>query len=325
MNDNKDIKINKKYFNLYNSIRRTNNNFHDSDLKSEYIKAINKEFSLNKNKFSLKSLFNNSLNAYNKRNKSKKSFKDKILRLSIDNYPYKLYNLNNKFSLVIKKTLLDKFKYLPNINKYHNLTNKKLLELTEPNEDHSFILHKQKINNYFIKKYNNNYICHTCENKQISNDKDKSIIISEKNKGGNNNIRDNILKSECSNNKFRIRFSLLNKFDSRNSTNNNKKIFNKKYKLNTYNFINNKNINKELKANNDNYLYSKSFSVQKKRNKSSSTNRKLLYELINKNENSEDNISDGKPGDKYKFFKNQLEKKKKILFKQLIELRRNQK
>lgn len=53
-----------------------------------------------------------------------------------------------------------------------------------------------------------------------------------------------------------------------------------------------------------------------------STIDRLIFKLTNKDECYEDYVTDGRPSDKYALFKRQLEKKKKYIEKQLLELRR---
>ena len=345
----------KYYNNFYNSTKKANGkifNFSDNDnlddyeYKNEFTNTmIDHDKLANKDNSFINLLINNKnkknlFKIFNRRKNKKKGFNNKLLRLNINKYPYKLYDLNNNFSLEIKTGLLDKFKYLPNIKKYHNLTNEKLMQLTKVSEDeNSFLYHKQRINNNIFKEYIKN-IPQTTKNKSMKNRKNKLTLNLEKNKNSYKNltnIRDNALNSKI----FDINYNpnmhkswggLFNKKKKTNLKKTQKQLINKKYKIgstrtiSTDNSINIKNINKftnkEKDANNN--VDEQKINKPIRRFKRSSTIDRLLFKLTNKDECYEEYVSDGKPGDKYLYFKNQLIRKKKSIERELLELRRHQ-
>jgi hypothetical protein len=341
----------KNYNNFYNSYKKTNGkifNFSDNDdfddyeYKNEFTNIKhNHNIVANKDNSFINLLINNKnnlYNLYNRRKKYNKGFNNKLLRLNINKYPFKLYDLNNNFSLEIKTCLLDKFKYLPNIKKYHNLTNEKLIQLTKVSEDeNSFLYHKQRINKNIFKEYINN-IPQTSKNKIMKNNKNKLTLTLVKNKNSYKNltnIRDNALNSKM----FDINYKpsankswggLFRKKNKTNLAKTPKQLINKKYKLtstktiSTENSINNLNnvFIKEKDTNNNDNEQEENKPIR--RFKRSSTIDRLLFKLINKDECYEEYVSDGKPGDKYLYFKNQLIRKKKSIERLLLELRRHQ-
>jgi len=343
---------NLKYYNkFYNSNQKTkekifnfsdNDNFDDYEHKNEFTNTMYKNDTLvNKDNSFINLLIKNKNNLYkiyNRRRKNKKGFNNKLLRLNLDKFPYKLYDLNNNFSLEIKTGLLDKFKHLPNIKKYHNLTNDKLLQLTKIREDeNSFIYHKQRVDNNIFKEYINN-IPQTTKNKSVKNNKNNLTLNLEKNKISYKNltsIRDNALKSKIFDINYKLNThkswgGLFNKKKKKHFAKTEKKLINKKYKINsiktisTDNSINNLNnyLNKEKDTNNN--TDEQKTNIQIRRFRRSSTIDRLIFKMTNKDECYEEYVSDGKPGDKYLYFKNQLVKKKKSIERELLELRRIQ-
>lgn len=346
---------NLKYYNKFYNSNKTNgkifnfndnDNFDDYEYINEYTNSMNNhDIYTNKDNSFINLLINNKnknnlFKMHNRRKKKKNGFNNKLLRLNINKYPYKLYDLNNNFSLEIKTSLLDKFKYLPNIKKYHNLTNEKLIQLTKVSEDeNSFLYHKQRINNNIFKEYINN-IPQTTKNKSMKNKNNKLTLNLEKNKNSYKiltNIRDNALNSKI----FDINFipntnkswgGLFNKKKKTNLAKNQKKLINKKNKIgrtktiSTDNSININNINnfmnkeKDFNNNTDRQKINKSI----RRFRRSSSIDRLLFKLTNKDESYKEYVSDGKPGDKYLFFKKQLIRKKKSIERDLLELRRHQ-
>jgi hypothetical protein len=343
------------YNNSYNSNKKTNgkifdfdknDNFDDYEYKNQFTNTLNNhDISTNKDNSFINLLINNKNNnnlyrIFNRKKINKKGFNNKLLRLNINKYPYKLYDLNNNFSLEIKTSLFDKFKYLPNIKKYHNLTNEKLIQLTKVSEDeNSFLYHKQRINNNIFKEYINN-IPQTSKNKSMKNNKNKLTFNLEKNKNSYRNltnIRDNALNSKI----FDINYTpdihiswagLFNKKKKTNLAKTQKQLINKKYKItsaktiSTDNSININNLNNTINKEKDNNNNSdeQKINIPIRRFRRSSTIDRLLFKLTNKDECYEEYISDGKPGDKYLYFKNQLIRKKKSIERELLELRRHQ-
>ena len=350
----------KYYNNFYNSNKKTKEkifNFSDNDYlddyqyKNEFTNTMsNLEKLANKDNSFINLLINNNnknknnlYKIYNRKIKNKKGFNNKLLRLNINKCPYKLYDLNNNFSLEIKTGLLDKFKNLPNIKKYHNLTNEKLIQLTKVSEDeNSFIYHRQGINNNIFKEYINS-IPQTSKNKSLKNNKNKLILNFDKNKDSYKNltnIRENALNSKI----FDINYNpkvnkswggLFNKKKKTNFAKTQKQLINKKYKItnvktiSTDNSINvnylNSLMNKEedVKDTNSN-VEDQKINKPIRRFRRSSTIDRLLFKLTNKDECYEEYVSDGKPGDKYLYFKNQLVRKRKSIERELLELRRHQ-
>ena len=123
-------------------------------------------------------------------------------------------------------------------------------------------------------------------------------------------------KKNKSNHKYKYKLASLyrNTITSEGSINNktkeNKKLIKSKESLKS----------KIIDENNN----SKKNTNKVKRLRRSSAIDRLLFKLINKDECFEEYISDGRPIDKYQFFKNQIEKNRKHIEKQLLELRRHQ-
>ena len=340
----KNLKKNSnKNVNLSNNITILNykniNNLENSRYKNEYTNTLYNNI-LNKDNL----LFNilNNIKKDNKNNKNnnkvfsmnnRRIFKNEILKINLDEYK-KINDLSN--------TLFDKFKFLPNIKKYQNLTNEKLVKLTEANEDNSFIIHKQKMKyNNTINHYSNS-ITHSNNNKSLIK---KRLLFKAfvKNKNKNktfDNIRQytlnsnyldinykaHIHKSWCTlfkkyikpklrkqiNDKYKL--TLHNTITSEESTNINNTFENKKLNKSV---ISQKTKIKDVSPKMNNFINNKKKGLRK-----SSAIDRFLFKLVNKDECFEDYISDGRPIDKYQYFKKQIEKNKKYYEKQLLELRR---
>ena len=143
------------------------------------------------------------------------------------------------------------------------------------------------IHNSWFNQYNNNKACNTCNSYKKTK------------------------------NKFNMKnqLTLQNTMTmiSDNSINNKTAINeNKKSKISILN--SKKSISNESKTN---------YNPVKRPRKSSAIDR-FLFKIMNKDECYEDYVSDGRPSAKYQFFKNQIEKKRKHIEKQLLELRRHQ-
>ena len=274
------------------------------------------------------------------RKKKKKIFKNKILKINIDTFPNKYENHKfNDFSLVCKNTLYNKFKMLPNLKKYQNLTNERLLQLTVNNDKNDFIMHKQKNDkkgsNIFNEYINNTIKTNSMHSKNNKSEKNHSIKFYKfkKNKASNkefNNISQKILKSNYFDINYKISLhkswcNLFKKIKPKTSKNiKNKNIVSIQNTLTTEeSAIEHKNITLEKKGNKSISESNSANKFQRKRGlrKYSAIDR-FLFKLVNKDECYEDYVSDGKPIDKYLLFKQQIEKKKKYIEKHLLELRR---
>ena len=321
---------------LFNNINKNNSN--DNEYKSIFIKS-NDNLLLNlynkNNQENNKNFYNNS-----KRNKKRKFFNNELLKKNIDKN--KIYKFNC-FSLDKSNNLYNKFKIIPNIEIYHNLTNEKLIKLTDINIDNSFIIHKQKKRNKTNFKDYINEISIINYNK--SNLKNKLEFNNFKNKKLNktfNNIRKNTLNSSYLDINYKVHnhkswchlFKKKKKFKSG-------KVINNKYKITFPNSIHSEkgiNINKcktiENKKSNKSLLNTDTLNnnISPKLNnatphirrglKKSSMIDRLLFKIKNKDECFEDYVSDGRPIDKYLKFRKQIEKNKKKVEKLLLELRR---
>lgn len=320
------------------NIKTLSNTLYNEDNKDNLF--LNLLFNLNGNK--------NKCKLFNINNKNKKIFNNEIINLNIE----KELNKNNNYSFDVKNTLFDKFKFLPNITKYHYLTNENLLKLIKVDTDNSFVLHRQrtKHNNYNIFNEYLKNAPRTYKNKSIT--KNRMMFLNySKNKSSNkniNNIRQCTLNSNYMdiNYKAHIHKSWCNLFKKNNKLNpykNKKNKSNHKYQLTslyTNTITSEESINNKTKENkksrkskeslkskindeNSNSKINTNNNKVKKLRRSSAIDR-FLFKLINKDECYEEYVSDGRPIDKYQFFKNQIEKNRKNIEKQLLELRRHQ-
>ena len=328
-------------------MKKGNHNTSNDSKSNKYTNAIFEDI-LNNNIY-LNTLYkinnqndqNNKLINMNFRINKKKIFKNKILNLNIDEMPNKYENNKfNDFSIVVKNSLYDKFKMLPNIKKLQNLTNDQLLKLTISNDENDFINHKQKDN----KTNFNEYIFNTIKANSVHLKKKKKPLKEhilkfynyEKIKKANktfNNIRQKTLNSNYLdiNYKIDIHKSWCNLF--KKSISLSKKNLINKYKralqntitteesMNEYKDIafkknSNKSLNQKNQINDNNILN------KRKGFRKSSIIDRFMFKLVNKDECYEDYVSDGRPIDKYLHFRRQLEKNKKYIEKLLLELRR---
>ena len=353
-----------------NSLKKGDNNNKNNDNKTDDSQNDNFNTLTNtlysgkkrKNSILLNILFNIKNKKSNKKklsifhggNKNKTMFKNEIININMErtfnNDGINKVNINNNFSLMLKKALIDKFQILPNIKKYHNLTNEKLLKLIEIDNDNSFNKHKQRIknNNYNYNLFNEyiNNIPKRSKNKSSMNSR---LMLRYYKKSHNtiNNIRQNTLNSNYMDINYKANihnswYKLLknnkennkacNTFNSHKKTKNNFHQFSLKkiMTMTSDNSINNKTITNEKKKPRKSFLKntisneSKIHHTQVKRVRKSSAIDRFLFKMLNKDECYEDYVSDGRPCDKYQFFKNQIEKKRKHIEKQLLELRRYQ-
>ena len=354
MEQSKSIKKYKDDLNIKNNNKLINNNYLKESGKTSYKEILNSNIYSNfLNKSNKKNNKNKNilLNMIIRRNKKKK-FRNGILKLDInkDNNRYENNN-NNDFSLVVNNTIYYKFKLIPNIKKYHNLSNEKLLQLTMYNDDNCFITHKQKKNNYYCF---NEYLKNISLAKKNKSEKKGKLIftnykINKKTNKTFNAIKQNLINSNVLDINYEINFhkswcNLFKKNSNFNSPKNVKKHLYNKCKLiyqntmtpNDSTIVNNiftnekKNSSKSIILNekkeinnysNNNPKINNFIFGQKPFRRGSAIGR-LLFKLTNKDECYEDYVSDGRPSDKYALFKRQIEKNKKYIEKQLLELRR---
>ena len=229
---------------------------------------------------------------------------------------YKLFVTNSASE---PKTLLKKFKNIPNISKLHHLTNESMKSLIKKSDITNYEFSpitttysnsnktRKRINfflppNYMIPFQKNNEV----NKKNIWASQSKLILdkyfLNEQNINKNFSTTEN--KHEFSHkNKNRVSFCSFKNLalnPRRNKKNNTRKLI--------------QDIQKGLIKRDSNLLEGRKL-------RRSSQIDKLLFQYLNPNECFEDYVVDCKPSDKYKFFKKQLEKKKTAIEANLIKLK----